>query len=214
MVGTISLSHSLANVVPPPGYNRHRPHVFAIQQSHGGVYLFQGGSQPQVNEWVATCNYWAARQSKEPLPGGVSNMEYGWGDCLHDVILNLDDDDLHPEEPIGLYHHHNHLSAMDNNEEQQLMIYDWQPPVPPTVSSNLDEKEQFGALQRHLNMLNADINEHREIKKKMLVKFPSKHSQHTKVMANWESKSKYLLHEIIKYQNYCDALEKSIYRQE
>lgn len=138
-------------------------------------------------------------------------MEYGWGNCLHDVILNLDDDDLHPEEPIGLSHH----SSLDSyDQQQQLMIYDWKPPAPPTVSSNLDEKEQYEALQKHLNMLNADINEHREIKKKMLVKFPSKHPQHSKVMANWESKSKYLLHEIIKYQNYCDALEKSIYRQE
>jgi hypothetical protein len=33
-------------------------------------------------------------------------------------------------------------------------------------------------------------------------------------MANWEVRSKYLLHEIIKYQNYCDALEKSIKQQE
>ena len=29
-------------------------------------------------------------------------------------------------------------------------------------------------------------------------------------MANWENKSQYLLHEIIKYQNYCDAIEKSL----
>lgn len=29
-------------------------------------------------------------------------------------------------------------------------------------------------------------------------------------MNNWEARSKYLLHDIIKYQNYCDALEKSI----
>ena len=33
-------------------------------------------------------------------------------------------------------------------------------------------------------------------------------------MHNWEAKSKYLLHDIIKYQNYCDALEKSIQIQE
>lgn len=33
-------------------------------------------------------------------------------------------------------------------------------------------------------------------------------------MANWDAKSKYLLHDIIKYQNYCDILEKSIQQQE
>lgn len=30
------------------------------------------------------------------------------------------------------------------------------------------------------------------------------------MLANWEAKAQYMLHEIIKYQNYCDVLEKSI----
>ncbi|KAI8066875.1 hypothetical protein BC940DRAFT_301760 [Gongronella butleri] len=203
LTGTISLNHSLANSLPPPGYNRQRPHVFAIQQAHGGVYLFQSSSQAQVHEWVATCNYWAARLSKEPLQGGVSNMEYGWGNCLNDVILNLDDD--YREKPIGI---HGDVADAPN----QVMIYDWTPPTPPMVGSSLDEKDQLAALQRYLAMLNADINEHRDLKKKILVKFPSKHPQHARVLANWEQKSKYLLHEIIKYQHYCNALEQSIHR--
>jgi hypothetical protein len=33
-------------------------------------------------------------------------------------------------------------------------------------------------------------------------------------LVNWEARSKYLLHDIIKYQNYCDALEKSIKQRE
>ena len=33
-------------------------------------------------------------------------------------------------------------------------------------------------------------------------------------MSNWEAKSNYLLHEIIKYQNYCDALERSVKRRQ
>ncbi|KAI8332599.1 hypothetical protein BC941DRAFT_402253 [Chlamydoabsidia padenii] len=215
LVGTMSLGHSLANVLPPPGYNRQRSYVFAIQQAHGGVYLFQAGSQSQVNEWASTCNYWAARQSKEPLPGGVSNMEYGWGNCLHDVIVNLDEDELlKKEQPIGVSQyqqsHHHYQQDYGSSPFSDIMVYDWRPPAPPSVASTLDEKEQYNALQKHLTMLNSDINEHREVKKKMMIRFPTKHSQHTKVMSNWELKSKYLLHEIIKYQNYCNALEKSI----
>ena len=42
--------------------------------ANGALYFFQAGTEELVNEWVQTCNYWAARQSKEPLPGGVSNM--------------------------------------------------------------------------------------------------------------------------------------------
>lgn len=40
--------------------------------------LFQAGTDDLVLEWVSTCNYWSARQSRQPLAGGVSNMEYGW----------------------------------------------------------------------------------------------------------------------------------------
>lgn len=36
----------------------------------------------------------------------------------------------------------------------------------------------------------------------------------TRAMANWENKSQYLLHETIKYQNYCDAIERSLALQD
>ncbi|KAJ1035121.1 hypothetical protein NDA18_000719 [Ustilago nuda] len=81
-LGEIPLAHSLANALPPPGYNKNRPHVFALTLPGGKVYFFQTGHEELVNEWVSTCNYWAARQSKEPLAGGVSNMEYGWNKVL------------------------------------------------------------------------------------------------------------------------------------
>lgn len=77
-IGQISLSHTLANALPPPGYNRARPHVLALTLPTGAVYFFQTGHEELVQEWVLTCNYWAARLSREPLAAGVSNMEYGW----------------------------------------------------------------------------------------------------------------------------------------
>ncbi len=81
-LGTINLAHTLSNVLPPPGYNKARPHVFALTLPGGAVFFFQAGHEELVHEWVSTCNYWAARQSKEPLAGGVSNMEYGWSKVL------------------------------------------------------------------------------------------------------------------------------------
>ncbi|SPO20231.1 uncharacterized protein UTRI_00628_B [Ustilago trichophora] len=88
-LGEISLAHSLANALPPPGYNKNRPYVFALTLPGGKVFFFQTGHEELVNEWVSTCNYWAARQSKEPLAGGVSNMEYGW----NKVLPQLSDDE-------------------------------------------------------------------------------------------------------------------------
>ncbi|KAG1307474.1 hypothetical protein G6F64_006789 [Rhizopus arrhizus] len=193
LMGKIALNHTLSNPLPPPGYNRQRPHVFAIQQPDGGVYLFQTTSSEQAQEWVSTCNYWAARNSKEPLSGGVGNMEYGWSHCLDDVVMDLDaSQSFYLEDP------------------DLVVVQDWLPPTPSTVSSTLSEKEQYRVLQRYLSELNDEINEHRDRKTKLLIKFPSKCNNYTKVITNWEARAKYLLHEIIKYQNYCDALEKSI----
>lgn len=160
LIGEIELNHTLANPLPPPGYNRQRPHVFAIQQSDGGVYLFQVASMEQTQEWVSTCNYWAARESKEPLPGGVGNMEYGWGECLSDVILDLDAMRKGQEQK-------QHVSSIDPDS---ILIGDWLPPTATMVSSSLDEKEQYDMLQKHLIELNHEINQHRDIKTKIMLK--------------------------------------------
>ncbi|KAI9284366.1 hypothetical protein BC943DRAFT_326198 [Umbelopsis sp. AD052] len=203
LIESVSLNHSLSNALPPPGYNRHRPYVFALQLPNGGVYLFQVAVQEQVNEWVSTCNYWAARGSKEPLSGGVSNMEYGWGMCLADVILDLD--------------------AVENGDDNvgnsylnpdQVVLYEWRPPAPPLVSSTLSDTEQLSSLQKQLATLTADINAHRELKKKIEVKFPVRSTNNVRALTNWENRSRYLLHEIIKLQNYCDILEKAIAKSE
>ncbi|KAI8881084.1 hypothetical protein K501DRAFT_296041 [Backusella circina FSU 941] len=175
MTGSIDLRHTLANMLPS-GYSPQRQHVFALQQSNGAVHLFQSGSADQVQEWVSTCNYWAARESKEPLAGGVSSMEYGWGSCLGG----------------GDY-----------------ILHEWHPPAVPTISSMLEEASQLEALMKHVKALDAELDRHRELKSKMECHFYG-HKSAAKAMSNWEKKSLYLLHEIIKYQNYCDSIEKSL----
>ncbi|ORZ01662.1 hypothetical protein BCR43DRAFT_556274 [Syncephalastrum racemosum] len=189
-IGEIDLKHTLCNPLPS-GYSRQRPHAFALQQPNGGVYLFQVGSAEQVVEWVMTCNYWAARESKEPLTGGVGSMEYGWGPCLDHV----DEDD--PDKTYPPVH-----------------VYEWQPPAPPTVSSATEEKAQLDALRKHVQELNEALDNHRDLKRKLELRFAAKSSQGVRAMANWENKSQYLLHEIIKYQNYCDAIDRSLTLQD
>ncbi|KAF9360453.1 hypothetical protein BGX26_009281 [Mortierella sp. AD094] len=82
----IPLQHSITNILPPPGYSSSRRHVFAVQLFTGAVYLFQAPSPRECEAWARTCNYWAARTSKEPLVGGVVNMEYGWGRALESML--------------------------------------------------------------------------------------------------------------------------------
>ncbi|KAG2183714.1 hypothetical protein INT43_006725 [Umbelopsis isabellina] len=186
----IDLKHSLSNTLPS-GYSRRRPHAFALQQADGGVYVFSVGSDEQVAAWTSTLNYWAARESKEPLIGGVGNMEFGWGECLQDVIGTPDRYKIRPG-------------------AKSVNISEWRPPVPPGMNSNLSETEQYANLQRHIDSLNKDLDGHREIKAKMSKRFLPRTTAYIKALSNWEAKQQYLLHEIIKYQNYCDAIEKAL----
>jgi hypothetical protein len=111
VIGQVDLKHTLSNALPS-GYSRRRRHAFALQQANGGVYLFQVGSAEQVMEWVSTCNYWAARESKEPLMGGVGNLEYGWGTCLeeaNDILVSHWQPPIPPLMPSSL----NEMAQLD-----------------------------------------------------------------------------------------------------
>ncbi|CAO3665617.1 unnamed protein product [Umbelopsis ramanniana] len=110
LLDQILLSHSLANALPAPGYNRQRPYVFALQLPNGGVNLFQVSSAEEVNDWVDICNYWAARQSKAAAAGGVINMEYGWSTRLLEGSVSAD----------------------------TVNVYEWTPPAPSMGTSHLD----------------------------------------------------------------------------
>ena len=135
-MGEVNLRHTITNALPPPGYNRSRPHVFALSMSNGGLYFFQAGTAELVNEWVATCNYWAARMSKEPLAGGVSSMEYGWGRCLGSILDGGDDCE---DGKSVLSDGRSVLSANSAHSSDRIVVSEWKIPLPPTVSSNFDE---------------------------------------------------------------------------
>jgi hypothetical protein len=46
------------------------------------------------------------------------------------------------------------------------------------------------------------------------LQFPVRSTNNVRALTNWENRSRYLLHEIIKLQNYCDILEKAIAKGE
>ncbi len=81
-LGTFVLKQTLASALPSPGYSRQRPHVWALSLPTGAVHLFQVGTPEICKEFVTTANYWSARLSTHPLVGGISNIEYGWGESL------------------------------------------------------------------------------------------------------------------------------------
>jgi len=87
---SFTLRQTIASTLPPPGYSKTRPHVWALSLPSGAVHLFQVGTPEIAHEWMSTANYWSARLSKEPLSGGVSNIEYGWSEAVINPALLLE----------------------------------------------------------------------------------------------------------------------------
>jgi hypothetical protein len=62
-LGKFLLRQTIASALPPPGYSKLRPHVWALSLPTGAVHLFQVGTPEIVKEFVTTANYWSARLS-------------------------------------------------------------------------------------------------------------------------------------------------------
>ncbi|KAH8119341.1 hypothetical protein DFH11DRAFT_1501723 [Phellopilus nigrolimitatus] len=216
-VGTVSLSHSLAHTLPSPGYSRQRPYCFVLTLATGGVYFFQAGTEELVNEWVSTCNYWAARLSKEPLAGGVSNMEYGWN-----RVMDITEDrpsiseELQPKDSDTFSMRSGRswnrkdpftLRSSSSPFSERVTIHDWKLPMPSTVPSMHDEEGQLEALQKHAASLKAELNQHNAFRAPMQQLYLPRSANSNKALANWEKKSQYLLTEIVKYDSYVDSLK-------
>lgn len=238
-LGEISLAHSLANALPPPGYNKTRPYVFALTLPGGKVYLFQTGHEELVNEWVSTCNYWAGRVSKEPLAGGVSNMEYGWNKVLPREEEEEWEEELDSFSPAtagggdadsrGFTQ-----SLMDSQSvrskfspapsttasvstsskfgymtNERTFINEWRISELPTLASSLSEERQLSRLEKQVSSIELQLTQHNDLRQPMLQLYSPKGSNYAKALANWERKSNWLLQELVKYQSYVESLRKS-----
>lgn len=155
--------------------------------ANGGVYFFQAGTEELVNEWVSTCNYWAARTSKEPLAGGVSNMEYGWNRVADPYTHDLARSRIN-KSPEADHDHSDGMSVKSGRSARskfgwrdgaatvraahspwadKAFVNDWKAPLPPTVSSVHDEETQLEALRKHVSSMKKDLELHNELREPM-----------------------------------------------
>jgi hypothetical protein len=152
----------------------------------GAVYFFQAGTEELVNEWVQTCNYWAARQSKEPLAGGVSNMDYGWNrvsDVLQPGRAASDDESVRGVRDFtdtasvrSARSNHSRFSRKDvaatmrigSPRSDRTNLAEWKPPLAPSIASTHDEETQLEALKKHVATLTRDLQEHNELRGPMM----------------------------------------------
>ncbi|KAF2794999.1 hypothetical protein K505DRAFT_360605 [Melanomma pulvis-pyrius CBS 109.77] len=211
------LRQSIASALPPPGYSKSRPHVWALSLPTGAVHLFQVGTPDIVREFVTTANYWSARLSKEPLMGGISNIEYGWGDNVINPAL-IPSRDSTPSTQPGHVPRPSMASSMRSSVDHatgtikprlpgdKVGLSDWTPPTQSMMASNLMEVDQLRALTNYVKNVEEELARHNELRAPMLIAFSPRHPNAAKAMANWERKSSYLLREIVKFRTYIDSL--------
>ena len=211
-----TLRHTIASSLPPPGYSKARPFVWALSLPTGAVHLFSVGTPDIVKEFVSTANYWSARLSKEPMMGGISNMEYGWSDAV--VNRALVSSDTHggrpgvvsprPSTQMSVRSSMDHVSGVRAKlPGDHIHISDWAPPQQSMFASQLMEVDQLRGLQTYVANVEEELQKHNDLRGVMLLAFTAKLPNSSKAMNNWERKSSYLLREIVKFRTYIDTLQ-------
>lgn len=172
-----SLRQTLASALPPPGPSRSRPHVWALSLPTGAVHFFQVGTPEIVKEFVTTANYWSARLSKKPLVGGVSNIEYGWGESV--INAALCQSDTAPVTATVTGRRPSLQSSIRTSLDQgnsrpklpgdKVTINDWTPPPQSMVASVLMEVDQLTALMTYVANVEDELQKHNELRPAMLL---------------------------------------------
>jgi len=210
------LRHTIASALPPPGYSKARPYVWALSLPNGAVHLFSVGTPEIIKEFVTTANFWSARLSKEPMMSGVSNMEYGWSDAVINRALISSESHTtlngptspRPSTQMSMRSSFDHVGGMRPKlPGDRIYINDWNPPQQSMFASQLMEVDQLKALQHYVDHIENELQKHNELRGPMILAFSTKHPNYSKAMGNWEKKSSYLLREIVKFRTYIDTLQ-------
>ncbi|EAL21419.1 hypothetical protein CNBD1140 [Cryptococcus deneoformans B-3501A] len=216
--GTINLMHTTAVALPKQGHSSSKPYCFSVNQSSGEVCTFAAGTEDLVAEWVATCNYWAARKTRQPLQGGVSNMEYGWNRVAVDQLEDESDrmsvfsQKSNGSRMGGTYGRRALGSGGGSSTGQfdKIHINDWKPPPPAMIPSTMEEEGQLEALVEYVKSQEKELEKHKAVEEPMMRLYSHGSKNLHKAKENWKAKSHYIHSEIFKYETYIDALRNAI----
>ena len=202
LVYQLDLAHSVADMLPTRTLTSRRPHSWALIQSDGSVHLFQAQDDVTAQRWAAQCTYSAARVSKEPLSGGVSNIDYGWRHVSGEGPSEL---------PRRSHSHASLLSRVlqrvpGRKQGQTAALGEWVPPLGTPPHSELSEAEQARHCRQYANYLGEQLREHEAVRQPMRALWNDSPAALGKATSNWERKYRFLEQEHTKYVRYCEAL--------
>lgn len=213
-IDSFALRHSYAFTMPL-GISKDRPHTWTLYLASGATHLFQAGTEEVAREFVLTTNYWSARSSREPLAGGISNLEYGWSS---NVLKPIDRSVAPAPEARATgssssKHSHQDVGAAPLPGDS-VMISTWVVPNQSTLSSVLTETEQLENLAKHVKAVDLELRQHSEIRPRLILSYSSRHPNLIKALTNWERRNVYLKRECNRQRLYLDAIRQAIKERE
>jgi hypothetical protein len=178
-LGSFLLRQTIASALPPPGYSKARPHVWALSLPNGAVHLFQVGTPEIVREFVSTANYWSARLSNHPLVGGISNIEYGWSEAIiNNALVQAINDTTQPstsgprpslQSSLRSSLDHGGASFRARLPGDKILVSDWTPPTQSMRASNLMEQDQLRTLTAYVQGIEEELQKHNQLRSSMLL---------------------------------------------
>lgn len=109
---------------------------WSLKLPNGGVLAFLAGTREVADEFVYTCNYWAARVSREPLVEAVTSSEFGWGKPLDLIFGVLRKDNSNPSSASTLS---SRVRSKSSTQGGPVMI---------SVSSSINEPKAKALLHK------------------------------------------------------------------
>ncbi|ODV58221.1 uncharacterized protein ASCRUDRAFT_72854 [Ascoidea rubescens DSM 1968] len=181
------------------------------------ILIFSAGTKEIAEEYVFTCNFWAARLTAIPIESeAISNKEFGWGSILKEN---------------------------DITKILSTKIHKWEPMLQSLTQSNNTMKKQLVELYKYVQVLEDLIGDHIKIKTDIEKFFKEKffsassacnqrventsiystssrsttntYSLHSTklyklIMVNWNNKYSYLINEHNQFKDYVLTLKEAI----
>lgn len=224
MTDNIALCHCMAQIIPNEAVSKGCRNGLAISNTNYNtissktdlthwcltlpndtVLVFKAGTHDIADEYVYACNYWAARISRKSLVESITSAEYGW--VLPIKILDEGRQEKGESYFPRIMSYANDIILING---MRVHLRDWHAPLYSSNISSLDDEDQLSAAMHHKASVAAQFERHNALLVKLKILFPSKFPVSSRVMANWERKSQYLLKENIKCDLYIASLERAI----
>ncbi|WFD33757.1 hypothetical protein MCUN1_000574 [Malassezia cuniculi] len=212
----VPLQHSYSSL------SERQESVFELFTAYGKIYHMRFPGIAASKSWVEVCTYWAARSSRPPLLGAMTNIDYGWQNVCPEATdpphadahvmspINSGVNGSAKSDPSARNFSFGRMLNMHSRVGDCPTIGEWTEPDVPLAASSLTAAEQVAQTEQYLASVRNELQGHNAVYAPMQAYWAVWPNARARAMSNWERKRAYLEHELIKYTYYSNALNMQV----